>query len=364
VLDGKGNAVTSDIQPTSIELPRMGLTRVSTLVSDALQPQQPTEGPRQNDQGGPGQIGQGGPLADLPSDLDPKGSPSRIECAESAPRAEQNTHHSSKVRTDDHTWLGTWNVIVEAHADKTKAVYGLPPLAPDLKRENQQALAECLDGAALDVRAKLRARTGTERDVVDVQRELATRVMQLYFKRDNEHLRRVKHALRDLPREFHARITEAMQLLLRESHDATKPRQTQPETRIVETNKPARPPTPQPTTDAAQVITAREARRLLDALGATPPREEPSKQASTEHKLPMRPKLDDVETSVDRPERSSQDKPSVQDKPHASARTGAPRWGAVGPRPAKVRRVAKVRLDELDGEVESVEYPSFLAPSS
>ncbi len=63
------------------------------------------------------------------------------------------------------------------------------------------------------------------------------RVMQLYFKRDNEHLRRVKHALRDLRREFHARITEAVQLMLRESQDTTKPRQTQLETRIVETNK-------------------------------------------------------------------------------------------------------------------------------
>ena len=35
----------------------------------------------------------------------------------------------------------------------------------------------------------------------------------------------------------HARITEAVQLMLRESQDTTKPRQTQLETRIVETNK-------------------------------------------------------------------------------------------------------------------------------
>jgi len=182
-----------------------------------------------------------------------------------------------------------------------------------LKRAQQQALAECLDGAAHEVRAKLRDRTGVARDVRDVQRELVIRVMQLYFKRDNEHLRRVKHALRDLPREFHARITEAMQLLLRESHDLQKPRQPMPEKQFVETSKPIERPAAVPS-EAVQMNTAHEARRLLEVLGGTPSREE----LATER-----------------------DPVFVQDKPapglQVVARPGALRWGAMAPRPITQR---------------------------
>ena len=121
---------------------------------------------------------------------------------------------------------------------------GLWVAAPPARHERDQreALAECLDGAALEVRAKLCERTNTERAFDEVRRELAARVMNLYFKRDNEHLRRVKHALRDLPREFHVMITEAMQALLRESHDAAPPRRApldEPNERIVSVDKPA-----------------------------------------------------------------------------------------------------------------------------
>ncbi|HRI68965.1 MAG TPA: hypothetical protein PK156_32265 [Polyangium sp.] len=189
-------------------------------------------------------------------------------------------------------------------------MYGLPPLAPDVKHAQQQALAECLEGAALDVQAKLRARTGIERSANDVQRELATRVMNLYFKRDNEHLRRVKHALRDLPREFHARITEALQMLLRDSHDAEKPRPEKRETKLVETNRPVTQVTSMPA-NAAQVITAREARRLLDTLGGASSRDEAAVWPSGPRELPMRPNHQDVASSPG----TGQDKPRVRDKP-------------------------------------------------
>lgn len=330
VLDGRGNAVSSDALSKSVTLSRPRLARVTSFDLKSI----PLEDHCRNDQRGPGQKEQGEPLADLHGDLDPKGSRSWIESAERVSDVGPSTHNVSEVRDEGPNVLGAWSVIVEAHADKTKAVYGLPPLPPDLKRDQQQALAECLEGAAADVCAKLRERTGIERDVRDMQRELATRVMQLYFKRDNEHLRRVKHALRDLPREFHARITEAMQMLLRESHDAQKPRPTQSEKRFVETTKPAERPITLPQAEAAQVNTAREARRLLEVLGAAPTREEGPPRQSVE---PMR-----------------HDKPTVQDKPIAgtetTARPGAPRWGAVGPRPVKVRTALSTLLDGLEGD--------------
>ena len=315
VLDGQANATRS----------RPGLVRASIP---------PTPG--QNGQGGPYQNRRGEPLADLHHDLDPKGSRSRIVSAERAKRVDKGTHFFRKVHDDNVQWLEAWNVIVETHTDKTKAVYGLPPLSPDIKREQQQALAECLQSAAVDVRAKLQARMGLERSLGDVQRELATRVMTLYFKRDNEHLRRVKHALRDLPREFHARLTEAMQMLLRESHDAEKPRQPLVETKLVETNKPvAQPPPMQP--EAAQVITAREARRLLETLGGAPPRDDGATRPSYETAANSR--------------LVSQDKPIVQDKlfPEAvvTSRQGAPRWGAVAPRRVQVRRLSTSCPEDL-----------------
>jgi hypothetical protein len=292
LLDGSGRTAGSDEPEKIPAVPRPGLARVS------LELQTKMESPGQIEQGSPLQKSRGEPIANVHHDLDPKGSGSKIERAERAQRVDKSTHRVSKIRAKDSAWLETWNVIVEAHAEKTKTVYGLPPLPPDLKRTQQQALAECLEGAAADVAARLRDRTGLMRDVRDVQRELVNRVMQLYFKRDNEHLRRVKHALRDLPREFHARITEAMQLLLRESHDLQKPRQPLPETKFVETTKPVERPA-----EAAQMNTAQEARRLLEALGGASSRDELKTERDTAF---------------------------VQDKPtrgtHVLSRPGAPRW--------------------------------------
>jgi len=336
LLDGCGRTAGTDEPANVPTVQRPGLARVS------LEPQT-ASAHGQNDQGSPLQKCGGVPLADLHHDLDPKGSRSKIASAERARRVGKSTHRFSKFGDGGSRWLETWNVIVEAHSEKTKAVYGLPPLPPDLKRAQQQALAECLDGAAADVAARLRDRTSVERNVRDVQRELVTRVMQLYFKRDNEHLRRVKHALRDLPREFHARITEAMQLMLRESHDLQKPRQPLPEMKFVETSKPIERPGAVPS-EAVQMNTAHEARRLLEVLGGAVASDKSAMERVTD--------------------------PVQQDKPipgtRAGARPGAPRWGAVGPRPTNGHIVAnsagKYHNELGDERVKAVRESSLAEP--
>jgi len=369
LLDGRGNPVTSTpgVQPPSTPT-RPGLARAPIFVCS---PQESTQGPGQIGQGGPSQIGQGGPLADLPHDLDPRGSPSKIMSVEQPARFGRSTHHFSNVREKGQAWLDAWNVIVEVHADKTKSVYGLPPLPPDLKREQQKVLAECLDGAALDVGAKFRDRTGIERDVADVRRELTLRVMQLYFKRDNEHLRKVKHALRDLPREFHARITEAMQLLLRESHDATPTRNQQLEQTPIRPDKPievvrSRPVESSPSASSAQVITAREARRIVEVLSGVSAAEIPMEQRKTDAMPASRPTMpiqaDDVVVAQEH------HKPN-QDNPHAdklvsglppalhqssAGRAGAPRWGGMSPRPMKVRYGLRQLFDDVEVEAGAI----------
>jgi hypothetical protein len=102
----------------------------------------------------------------------PKGSRSRIERAERASHVGPSTHRS-KVGEQGQGWLDAWNVLVAAHAEKISSVYALPPHPPDIKRDQQQALAECLDGATADVRAKLRSRTGVERDGADERGRMA-----------------------------------------------------------------------------------------------------------------------------------------------------------------------------------------------
>lgn len=74
---------------------------------------------------------------------------------------------------------------------------------------------------------------------------------------------------------------------------------------------------PRQPTSAAQVITAREARRLLEVLSvATPTREEPPKRASLDLELPKRPRRVEVETRRDLPVRICHDKPKVlEDEP-------------------------------------------------
>jgi len=200
---------------------------------------------RQKDTGSLRQNDTGEPPANLHPDPDHLEDLSREESAERAPRVEQSTHIFSKSPQKDAVKLEAWDVLVEVHAEKTKSVYGLRPLPPDIKCDQREAVAKCLDEAAVETQAKLHAITGVERELHDLRRELAVRTTNLYFKRDNEHLRKVKHALRDLPREFHARITEAMRHLLRESHDANPPRRVQleqPPARVKPEEKPVEIP--------------------------------------------------------------------------------------------------------------------------
>ncbi len=213
VLDGRGTPPTPPATEASPTPPRPGLARIAA---------QPRHTPVQNGQGGPGQNGQGGALADLHGDLDPIGSGSRIESAERDSRVGQRTHEFPKsYGAENPAWREAWNILVTAHADRTKAAFGLAPFKPDVRGEQQQAMAECLVDAAAQVCTKLQQRSNTERIEVELQRELAECVMRLYFKHDSEHLKRVKWALRDLHRELHARLVEAMQMLLRESHETT-----------------------------------------------------------------------------------------------------------------------------------------------
>lgn len=338
VLDGHGREVGSSAER------RPGLARTSNNAPTNETPLQICpQGPLQNDTGGP--------PANLPPDLDQIGNVPKEESAERAMRIDPSTHISSKICKKDEGTLEAWNVLVETHAEKTKAAYGLPPLPPDLKRDQRQALAASLDGAAAEVRAKLHERTGAEREITEVRRELAARVMHLYFKRDNEHLRRVKHALRDLPREFHARITEAMQALLRESNDAAPPRRPQleqPIERVVPADKPievakqerieqpeerpasADKPTevvppkatervslPSQPSPEASMNTAREARRLLDVLSASSPQQDlfrPSRSETLTPSQPQKPASPEEMRSKHEPAHTCADT-NAQDKP-------------------------------------------------
>lgn len=350
------------------ELPtRSGLTRTTGSPVD--------ETPLQICQGGREQIGQGGPVVNLPPDPYPVGSISRMESEEGASHA-PNTHLFSQAQESQEggAWLVAWSVLVHVHAEKTKKVYGVAPLPPDLKRDARQAVAECLDGTALDLAAKLRDR-GMEREFVQVRQDLAGRVMTLYFKRDNEHLRRVKHALRDLPREFHARIIEAMQAILRESHDANVPRRT-PEP-VLELEQPAQGPKAEKAAEvtkieaaekpqAMQANTAREARRLIEALNAAPSGPDSSKPSKGEPTpRPTKPALPEWLTAELEQEQERKRSPQLQEANHGAnapqtvqrsiGRLGAPRWGALGPTPTKARRVSRLQLAEPEEATESAD---------
>jgi len=340
-------------------LTRPGLTRTTGSPVD--------ETPRQICRGGQGQIGRGEPGADLPPDPNHLGSVSRMESAEGTLRA-PNTHDFSKALEGkgDWDWLDAWNLLVHAHAEKTKAVYGVAPLPPDLKRDARQAVAECLDGTTVELAAKLRAR-GIEREFAQVRQDLAGRVMALYFKRDVEHLRRVKHALRDLPREFHARITEAMQAILQESHDAKVPRRM-PEL-VPELEQPAQgakaetaakltksDAAEKPLPESMPVTTAREARRLMEVLNSVPSREEPSKSSKADHAPPSQPTRPTLPEWLVAAQEPAQDLPNASQAVQRSmGRVGAPRWGALPPAPTKIRRVSRLQLPEPDGATESTE---------
>ncbi len=402
VLDGRGRPAAPQAGP--------GLARASNGSTDETTPLQICrEGLPQNDRGGP--------PANLHPDPDHSGSISKEESAEPvSPVLAPDTHISSEIRKKSGVNLEAWDVLVEAHFEKTKAVYSLPPLRPDLRREQREDLATALDGAATEVRAKLHARTGVEQAFVDVRRDLANRVIHLYFKNDSAHLRRMKHALRDLPREFHARLIEAMNAALRESIDATPPRRAQaapPPEPVMHADKPIEiepkkqaEPTPtrgesldKPVETTSQKTpervvhadVARGARAVLDALKASTPHDEQDKPAAPDMQNPAKTALpkrkfvldDEAEVSEDKPatDASEQDKPSSmpsrkfeqqrsEDKPSPTlphepqverplGRGGAPRWGGIGPRPSKVRstehqkrRVRRLTPNETESEEE------------
>lgn len=355
LLDRRVNPVTS-VPQGSKTTTRPGIVRTSTTSSEGS----PDKTPEQNCPGGLEQNCPGGPGAKLLHDLDPVELTPRKEREERVALLIPDTHLFSQAQESKEggAWLVAWNVLVHVHAEKTKGVYGIAPLPPDLKRDQCQAVAECLDGAAVELAAKLRAR-GMERELVQVRQDLAARVMSLYFKRDNEHLRRVKHALRDLPREFHARITEAVQGILRESHDDAKsPRQT-PVLELEQTVKPkvekaAEVTKIEVTEKPIAANTAREARRIMEVLSATPSREERSKPIKAEPtSQPTKAKSTE---GPQRPQETGNERATASQTVQRSiGRPGAPRWGALGPTPGKVRRVLRLQVAEPEEATESAD---------
>jgi hypothetical protein len=324
---------------------RPGLTRTAGISAEDT-PRQICPRPQE-------QICPGEPPANLPPDPYQGGSVSRTVSEGGSTPLPTDTHIFLKAQETkgDWSWLDAWNLVVQAHAEKTRAVYGVPPMPPDLKRDDRRALGECLDGTAVELAAKLRAR-GMERELVQVRQDLATRIMALYFKRDNEHLRKVKHALRDLPREFHARIIEAMQAILRESHDAVNvPRRTQQLELPARENK-AEKPAEMKKTEAAEKplsVTAQEARRIIEALNAPSSGPELAKRSNPE---PVSSNKSIVEASQETTEDVTSAPQLVQRSP---GRAGAPRWGALPPTPTKIRRVSRLQLTEPEDVTDSFE---------
>ena len=325
------------------------------------------ETPPQICRGGQEQIDQGGPGANLHPDPDQVGSVSTKVSEEGAARA-SSTHDLSKAQEGrgDWGWLEAWQLVAQAHATKTTSTYGLAPMEPDVRRSDRKAMAECLDGASSEVAAKLRAR-GMERDLVDVRRDLAERAIGRYFRNDTPHLRKTKHALRDLPREWHARVTEAMQAILRESHDAMPSRRTP----VLE-QRPAQVDAPNATKQSSSApvekpmrleeITAL-AQRAREMLEASTPKESPrsavpAAQPSTSKAKPER---SNRPAEVPEKPRSPVQKPAHERSEAASTvqrsigRPGAPRWGTLAPTPTKVRRVSRLQLPEPDEATETPE---------
>lgn len=367
LLDGRGRPVT----PT-----RPGLVRTSTASSD--EHADATHG--QNCPGGSEQNCPGETPAKLPYDPDPSGSVPK-EVSESGAARAPSTHDFSLAQEGkgDWGWLESWQIVAETHAAKTKGAYGLAPMEPDVKQGDRKAMAECLDGAGVEIAAKLRAR-GMERELVEVRRELAERAMARYFRNDTPHLRKTKHALRDLPREWHARVTDAMQAILRESYDKQPVRRPvvleleQKPTPLEQATEPRKAEKPAELASSAHtekplpkesipMNTAREARKLMEVLAAAPSPEEPSK--------PTRPALPDwlvVEAEQQRARKQAQKAQKAPETPQDHrdesetierpiVRPGAPRWGAIGPRPTKVRRPSRPVL-EPEGTGEGDSSPS------
>jgi hypothetical protein len=268
--------------------------------------------------------------------------------------------------------LDAWNLLEHAHAEKTKGLYGVWPTPPNIKIDLKQAVAKSLDETALELAAKLRER-GMERELAQVRQDLAMRVIKLYFKHDSEHLRRVKHALRDLPLEFDARVIEARQEILRESHDAQSPRRT-PEP-VLELKPPAQGPKAEKAaevvkSDAAEKlmpveVTRELSRRAIELVEANSSKVEPPAVARpvVEEPSPTRTKpvlpdwfIEDLEKSRQKAQRPAQehaDEPRTVQR--SIGRPGAPRWGALAPTPTKIRRVSRLQPAEPEDATENVE---------
>jgi hypothetical protein len=366
ILDGRGRPVTALGQGVAPNRPSLARVAKSGVEQAEDNPLQILEGP-------PPQILEGGPLSDLIPDLDPSETLPK-DVSEQGAASAPGTHDFSKALEGkgDWGWLESWQLVVQAHGSKTKSVYGLAPMEPDMKRGERKAIGECLEGASTEVAAKLQSRD-MERELGQVRKDIAERAVALYFRNDTPHLRKTKHALRDLPREFHARITDAMQLILRESHDnqpvrrpvvreleqTTEPRKVEKPVEVAKSvvvEKPVEVVKPQ----SMPVNTALEARRLIEALSAAPCAAEPlkpSKAKSAPSSQPTRPVIAEKEPEQVRKHAGKAPETSL-DHPDASetierplGRPGAPRWGALGPRPTKVRRVSRpvVEPEETGG---------------
>ena len=192
---------------------------------------------------------------------------------------EKSTHTFLKNRDSENQWRDAWALLVAAHAAKTETRFDLVPSKPDLRAEQQQAMAECLIHGANQVRKKLE-QAGIGRDMADVQRELAEHVMRHYFKHDSEHLKRVKWALRDLSREMDARLIDAMQSLLREIRE-----RDQPPPRPVLQDKPAPLAKAKPVESPVVplVNNALEAQRIIEMLARQQAGVVPDKPHSAAH---------------------------------------------------------------------------------
>jgi len=267
--DGQGRPVAPE-QRTEPTTAGPGIARTLPPTAEtsehATLPLAPAEGGQgQNCPGGQGQKRPGEPGAKAPLDLDPERSSPRIESGASPSGPQQRTHNLRKCPgEEDHASREAWSDILDAYTAKGSAKYGLPPSKSDvqLRREDRADLVDTLNGAAVEVCAKLRQR-GLERELVSVRRELAARAIQAFFENNSKHLRDTGHALRDLPREFRAKLVRAMEALLRASHDEQRSR------------KPTTPPDPSSPAAASDP----EKARAVDAVSQLCHRMAPPGQA-------------------------------------------------------------------------------------
>lgn len=398
VLDGTHHLACN---PARLRLARVALLSASPANSQG--------GPCEKPEGGPYEKPKGEPLVKVTDDLDHSEDRSKKVSVE---QVSNDTHTFSKSQKTDEGALEAWEVVAKAHDEKSISVHRVGSDDLGIKREIKCAVAKCLDGVALEVRATIHARTDIARDFADVRLELAKRVMALYFANTADHLRKTKHALRDLPLEFRARLIEARQALLRESHDAAEPRRPALEsspTNRVSSDKPAEiqplernsarelTSTAKPR-EGMSASTVVEAKRVLEVLaGLTKPelvrpsteQPPPRKPTPTEEKREAQAHVDTDKPTQDTPlpgssrtqsfeQQSFEDKASRvahpekptksaairaadeeldQDKPTNSphgerplGRSGAPRLVSIGPRPIKVREVKKLLSEEAGSD--------------